>query len=234
MSLPYHAPPPMSCLAIRDIDQHAIERLGIPGVVLMENAARSVAEIIFDVLPGAAARVLVLCGPGNNGGDGFVVARHLHIARVQVEVAVTDQPATPDAATNFEIVKRMDVRCIDVRTPDGLEAVRAAAAGADVIVDALLGTGARGAPRGTMAELILIANSAPGRRVAVDIPSGLDGDTGQTADSCFRADLTVTLVAEKLGFSQPGARALTGRIAVVGIGAPSGPSPVAKNPVNRP
>jgi NAD(P)H-hydrate epimerase len=138
-----------------------------------------------------------------------------------VVVAITDLPATADARVNFAILERMgDVALLDVRTDAGLRAVRSAATEAGVIVDALLGTGARGAPRGAMADLIRVANAAAGRRVAVDIPSGLDGDTGAAAEPCFRADVTVTFVAEKLGFSVPAARALTGRVIVAGIGAP--------------
>src|SRR5262245_37471407 len=104
MPIPHRAPPPMSCQAIRAVDRYAIEELGISGVVLMENAARSVADVVYDLLPGPAARVLILCGPGNNGGDGFVVARLLHIADVPVSVAISEPPVTPDAMTNFRIL----------------------------------------------------------------------------------------------------------------------------------
>jgi NAD(P)H-hydrate epimerase len=223
MPIRYLAPPPLSCRSIRDVDRYAIETLGFPGVVLMENAARSVAEIAYDMLPSADAGVLVLCGPGNNGGDGFVVARLLHVAGVRATVVISDQPVTPDAMTNLAIIERMRLPFVDARTPDGIAAARAATASAGIIVDALLGTGARGAPRAGMAELIRMANDAPARRVAVDIPSGLDGDSGAASDPCFQADLTVTFVAEKLGFSQPAARAVTGRVVVVGIGAPLPP-----------
>lgn len=219
MGIPCRAPGPMSCAAIREVDRYAIETLGIPGVVLMENAARSVAEVVYEMLPTPDARVLVLCGPGNNGGDGFVVARLLLIAGVRVTVALADRPAAADALTNFGIIERMGVACLDGRTDGGLAAVRASAGDSDVIVDALLGTGARGAPRGVTAEFIRIANGAAGRRVAVDIPSGLDGDSGLVGDPCMRADVTVTFVAEKIGFDQAGARAVTGRMIVAGIGS---------------
>jgi NAD(P)H-hydrate epimerase len=230
MSIAYKSPQAMSCGAIRDVDRYAIESLGIPGIVLMENAARSVAEIVNEMLPAPAGRVLVLCGSGNNGGDGFVVARLLSIAGVRVTVALADPPSAADAVTNFRIVERMGIAFLDGRTTEGLAAARAAASEADVIVDALLGTGARGAPRGPVAELIRIANAAPGRRVAVDIPSGLDGDSGVAAEPCFRADTTVTFVAEKTGFATAAARAVTGRISVVGIGSPLPPELAAGKP----
>jgi NAD(P)H-hydrate epimerase len=224
MGIPYPAGEALTCQQIRELDVLAIEHVGIPGLVLMENAGRGVAEFVYDSLMNpAGARVLILCGAGNNGGDGFVVARHLHNAGVQVAVALLVPPERPggDAAVNLRILERMGLRLLRTFEPEGLEEVQAEAEQADVIVDALLGTGSKGAPRGTMADLVRIANAAAGaRRVAIDIPSGLDGDTGEVREPCFRAHATVTMVAPKVGCTVPEARPAAGRVVAVDIGVP--------------
>lgn len=224
MGIPYPAGAALTCRQIREIDVLAIEHVGMPGVVLMENAGRGTAEFIYDrLLDPAADRVLVLCGPGNNGGDGFVVARHLHNAGVKVDVVLAAPPdkCRDDAATNLKILERMGLPFIRAFEPHGLETAREAAEEADVIVDALLGTGSSGAPRNTMAMLIELANAAPrARRIAIDIPSGLDADRGEVHEPCFRADATVTMLAAKTGFATPAARAVVGRVVVVDIGVP--------------
>lgn len=222
--IPYPGPGPLTCEQIRQIDRAAIEGLGMPGVILMENAGRGVAEFIYSTLiDPSRSRVLILCGPGNNGGDGFVVARHLHNAGVSTVVAlsVPIESLRGDAAINARIVEKMPIRCLRAWEPDDLGGIRREAELADVIVDALLGTGSTGSPRGSVAELIEIANAAPrARRIAIDLPSGLDGDTGQPGKPCFRADATVTMVAPKAGFAAPQAREYVGRVVVVDIGVP--------------
>jgi len=213
------------------LDRIAIQEIGIPGVVLMENAGRGAAEFIYTTLSAVAGRrVVILCGPGNNGGDGFVIARHLHNAGLAVDVvlAAPEERSTGDAAVNLSILRRMGLEFTRAFQPSGLEAARAALQRADVIVDALLGTGSTGPPRGTMAALIELANAVPtARRVAIDIPTGLDADTGQVYEPCFRAAATVTMVAPKLGFDAPAARLVVGQVRVVDIGAPRGSLPSA-------
>lgn len=224
MAIAYEPGEPLTCQEIRELDILAIEHVGIPGIVLMENAARSVAECVYQaLLDPARAQVLILCGPGNNGGDGFAAARHLHNAGVEVAVvlAAPREKSRGDAACNLGIWERMAGTVIDATDPEGVARVRSAAARADVIVDALLGTGSSGAPRGVMAELIELANGAPrARRVAIDIPSGLNADTGEVSTPCFRADATVTFVAPKVGFFTPAARQVLGRMVVADIGVP--------------
>jgi NAD(P)H-hydrate epimerase len=224
MPIPYPPGKPLTCEQIREVDVLAIEHVGIPGLVLMENAGRGVANFIYDALVNPRrARVLILCGPGNNGGDGFVVARHLRNAGVQVAtaLAVPREKTKGDAAANLRVYENVGEPLIDAFEPDGLEKTRQEADRADVIVDGLLGTGSKGAPRGTIAELIKLANAAPrARRVAIDIPSGLDGDSGEAAQPCFRADATVTFVAAKVGCTKPAADPFVGRIIVVDIGVP--------------
>jgi NAD(P)H-hydrate epimerase len=231
MPIPYPAGEALTVQQIRELDVLAIEHVGVPGVVLMENAGRACAEIAYDaLLDPARARVLVLCGPGNNGGDGFVLARHLHNAGVHVDVvlAASAEKSAGEAGINLRILERMGVALVSAaQVPAGsgetLAAVRQLAAGADLIIDALLGSGSRGAPRGVIAELIELANAAGrARRLAIDIPSGLCADSGQVQEPCFRADATATMVAAKLGFERPAARAVLGRVIAVDIGAPRG------------
>jgi len=175
---------PLTCQQIRELDVLAIEHVGIPGIVLMENAGRGAAEVIYSFLPNpVASRVLILCGPGNNGGDGFVVARNLRNAGVSVSVALAlpAEKSSGDAATNLAILQRLGctIRC--AADSADLDAIRADADAAEIIVDALLGTGATGAPRGGIAELIQLANGSKGpRKIAIDIPSAWR----RTAETC--------------------------------------------------
>jgi NAD(P)H-hydrate epimerase len=224
MSIPYHAGEALTCQEIRELDILAIEHVGIPGIVLMENAARAVAECIYHALLNPRrANVVLLCGPGNNGGDGFAAARHLRNAGVSVTVvlAAPREKSAGDAALNLGIYQRMEGALLDASADERLEQARALVAQADVVVDALLGTGSTGAPRGVIAELIKIANAAPrARRVAIDIPTGLNADTGAVSEPCFRADATVTFVAPKVGFANDAAAVVLGRVVVADIGAP--------------
>jgi len=223
MSLPYHPGRPLSCRQVRALDVLANERLGLPGLILMENAGRGVAELVFaELATPATARVAILCGPGNNGGDGFVAARHLRNAGVHVDVLLAAPPerSVGDAGVNLRILQRAGFPLLRANEPAGAAAARTCLTAADVIVDALLGTGSRGGPRGTVAELIRAANAAPrARRVAIDLPSGLDADTGASAEPCFRAHLTATLVAAKVGFAA--AAEWVGRVVVLDIGLPT-------------
>ncbi|MEW6254167.1 MAG: NAD(P)H-hydrate epimerase, partial [Planctomycetota bacterium] len=141
MPIPYTPGEALTCQQIRELDVLAIEHVGIPGIVLMENAGRGTAEFIYGLLVDpAAGRVAILCGPGNNGGDGFVVARHLYNAGVAVDVVLAAAPekSQGDAGTNLAIIERMGLGLIRASTPVGMDAARRAVAGADVVVDALL------------------------------------------------------------------------------------------------
>lgn len=224
MAIPYIPGEPLTCQQIRELDILAIEHVGIPGLVLMENAAGAVAEVIYAALLNpTSAKVTLLCGPGANGGDGFVVARKLRNAGVKVVVvlAASAERVRGDAAINLAIYKRLEDPVIDASMPTGMLSARDAIAAADVVVDALLGTGASGPPRASIAELVNFANAAPrARRIAIDIPTGLDADSGTVATPCFRADATVTFVAEKIGFATPAAREVLGKVIVADIGVP--------------
>jgi len=207
---------------IREIDRLAIEDAGVPGVVLMENAGRNVADAVDQLLGGAAARrVAVVAGAGNNGGDGFVVARHLTIrgARVVTFLLAERKKIAGDAQTNLII---LDNLAADVRTVGGpaLANLAAQLEEFDLIVDAVGGTGIRGPLRGALAVGVQEINAAGKPVVAVDIPTGLDCDTGLARGPVVRADITVTFVARKKGFDAEGADAYTGKVRVVDIGIP--------------
>ncbi len=200
----------LSRMQVREIDRRAIEEYGIPGVVLMENAGRGCAELLMRLNPNRLPTT-ILCGPGNNGGDGFVIARHLDNAGWPVEIFLIDGYMPADAETNFEIANRMKlpIHPIAEWTPK-----------TGWIVDALFGTGlSRGL--GKPLDAIVETVNASGRPVfSVDIPSGLDCDTGEPLGPTVRATHTATFVAPKLGFGNPKSREWTGELHAVAIGAP--------------
>jgi NAD(P)H-hydrate epimerase len=207
----------------RLVDRIAIDEYGISGIVLMENAGRGACDCIVGVAEGGGrggdrSPVVIFCGGGNNGGDGYVIARYLRNAGFDVRIGVASDPTSlpPDAATNYRICRAMNV---SMAAADSV-----AIDAADVVVDALLGTGFRGVVRATLAELIERINHADKRAVvAIDIPSGLDCDTGQPSNATIRADQTVTFFTSKRGFEFDVSDEYTGgreHIRVVDIGAP--------------
>ena len=204
---------------VRRVDLICTERYGIPGIVLMENAARALFATAVKMLGTAGGRrVLIVCGGGNNGGDGYALARHLHNAGYDVLIAAA-KPVSQlvgDAAINARICERMSLP-IEPATPDLVES-----APADLVVDALVGTGLDKAPSEDSAALMRAINQRREPVLAVDVPSGLDCDTGRplgSPEDCVRAERTVTFVAEKVGFAS--AREYTGDVIVGDIGAPA-------------
>lgn len=213
--------------AIRALDRAASDEFGIPSIVLMENAAIRIAEFAAGLLRARnSATVLVLAGPGNNGGDGLAAARQLVNAGFAVGMILAGAGGSGDAGVNLGIARKMGIPEFDGRDAGALDAAVQRLGPVGVIVDALLGTGAREAPREPIRTLIEQANSL-GRSgipiLSIDIPSGLDADTGRPAGGtlAIRADWTVTLVGPKRGFASPGASAFLGRIVVADIGAPA-------------
>lgn len=212
---------------VRQFDRRAIEEFHAPGVVLMENAGRNAADLIEQHLIGRLlsspekALAAVVAGVGNNGGDGFVVARHLHIRGHQVKVFLVGQPAkmTPDARTNFTIIDNLGLD-IDPLTSETLPKLSGMLKGFDLVIDALGGTGIGGPLTGELALAVEQVNAAGIPVAAIDIPTGLDCDSGRAPGPAIRAALTVTFVAEKVGFQQPGAEAYTGQVFVADIGVP--------------
>ena len=208
--------PLVGAAAMRALDRHTIEKLGIPGEVLMEAAGRAVAEAALALLP-PGGEVLAVCGPGNNGGDGLVAARHLHLAGVPVRAALVSEGAAlrGDAAASWKRAQRVGVP---------LEGPRWRAPAHGVIVDALFGTGlARPLERAMAAQVRRIeaarAESGGALRVlAVDVPSGLCADTGAVLGVAVRADATLAIALPKLGLCLEPGRSLAGRIRVARIG----------------
>jgi NAD(P)H-hydrate epimerase len=211
---------PLSRDEVRDVDRRAIDELGMPGIVLMENAGRGAAELLIRL--GVSGRVVICAGRGNNGGDGFVIARHLENQGVDVRVLLfaDSQKLEGDAATNFRILRAAQTPVFEYQSATKLDTWAADILSAAWIVDALLGTGMQGAVREPTATVIHHINNAGVPVLAVDLPSGLDCDTGQPLGVCVRATHTATFVARKLGFDAPGAQQFTGEVHVVDIGVP--------------
>jgi NAD(P)H-hydrate epimerase len=203
---------------IRELDRIAIEEYGIPSIVLMENAARGLREHALSMMREMSCdRAVIFCGPGNNGGDGLALARHLsnHRARITIVLAHDPDAYKGDARTNLEIVRRMGIEILDAESSAMLSGV--------LIVDALFGTGISRAPQGRDATLIRAINAARSdgcRVLAVDTPSGLDAQSGERMEPCVIADRTVTLAALKRGFSVLDAQQTLGEVVVADIGAP--------------
>ena len=192
-----------------------MEELGIPGIVLMENAARGIADLVRERLgssPGGP--VAIVCGPGNNGGDGFAAARHLSNAGVDVRlhlvVPADAYPDDSDAGQNLRIVRAMG---LPLREDVDLE-------GAAIVVDAVFGTGLTRPVREPYLSAVRAMGNAGVDVVAVDVPSGLDANTGAILGAAVRAAVTATMVAPKAGFALGEGPRLTGEVRVVDIGVP--------------
>ena len=212
----------------RASDQHMMTVLGLPGLVLMENAGRGVAHVIRRALgkqkrPLSKSKVVVVCGAGQNGGDGFVIARHLHLwgARVQLYLVMPAAKIKGDAAVNLRALHGLaEVPVDDVSDVLDEEAWWQWLNDADVLVDAIFGTGLRADVTGVPAVAIAAMNESRALRVAVDVPSGLNADTGRVQGVAVNADITATMATRKLGFAVD-AQAPVGKVVVVGLGAPA-------------
>lgn len=209
--------PTLSRDQVREIDQVAIDQFGMTGLVLMENAGRGAAKIIHDLRP--AGKISILCGKGNNGGDGYVIGRHLELAghRVTICSVVPLVDLAGDAAANAEIARLSGMTIFQA---DKSSLIEEAIEGADVIVDCLLGTGAKGPLRGVYQDAVAISNRQDALRVAIDLPTGVDCDSGEAEDLAFKADHTITFVAAKTGMTKETASCFTGLLHVVDIGVP--------------
>jgi NAD(P)H-hydrate epimerase len=196
----------MSRQEVRRVDAWAIQEIGVPGVVLMENAGRSCAELAREKLADMEKpRVCIFCGTGNNGGDGYVIARHLLNAGHHVRIALCGdrERVRGDARINLNILERLGHRVeqLDPAEVDVAARVRALGGEADLIVDALFGTGLHGELKKEYQTLVEAINDLGRPVLAVDIPSGLDCDTGAPLGAAVRATCTVTFVAVKKGFA---------------------------------
>ncbi len=208
---------PLSREEVRSVDRIAIEEFGISGIVLMENAGAGAARLIDELEPDG--EIVVLCGKGNNAGDGYVIARHLDFMQRSVRlVSIVDvDELKGDAATNHAIAVRSGIAAKEVLDRDLLTDHLS---GAGIIVDCLLGTGTTGAPRGFFADAIEVANRSTAIRIAIDIPSGMDCDSGEVNTDAIRANHTITFVAQKLAMQMEKSDPFIGNIHVVDIGVP--------------
>ncbi|HEU4613905.1 MAG TPA: NAD(P)H-hydrate dehydratase [Kofleriaceae bacterium] len=219
--------PVVSAAEMRALDRATIEDIGIPAFTLMETAGRAVAHVAMEMLAeggdAGLAHVAVVCGPGNNGGDGFVAARVLRDLGVEAAVylAVSRSSIRGDAAAHLAVYERAGglVRMLD--TPQTLGELGDAVAGAALAIDALFGVGLSRPLEGHFADLVSLFNHAP-RRLAVDIPSGLDADTGRVLGVTVEADVTVTMGALKIALAGAPGFAHCGAVDVADIGIPSG------------
>jgi NAD(P)H-hydrate epimerase len=209
---------------VRAVDAWAIDKIGVPGVVLMENAGRSCAELIQEKLRGLDnPQACVFCGAGNNGGDGYVIARHLLNVGFRVQVILCSEPEKirGDAKINLDILERLGhaIEPLDMAAGGLASRLRLLAGDADMIVDALFGTGLQGELREPYRSLVDSINALGRPVLAVDIPSGLDCDTGEPLGTAIRAAYTVTFVAVKKGFTaSPDAGKYLGELYVASIG----------------
>jgi hydroxyethylthiazole kinase-like uncharacterized protein yjeF len=217
--------PVLSRQQMRAFDKHAIEACAVPSLVLMENAGRGATDVLVrELLGGDAtdARVIVVCGTGNNGGDGLVIARHLLVrgAHPTVFLCAATGTASPDARANLQAWRGLGGEVHDLSAGASLDALKKAVADADLVVDALFGTGLDRAIEGFLVDVIGAMNAASAPRFAVDLPSGLDADTGGTFGVAVEARATATFAHHKLGLLTPRGAALSGRVHVVDIGVP--------------
>ncbi len=183
---------------IRDLDRRAIEEFAVPAAILMENAGQAVAHVIKQEIGTEGRRIAVLCGPGNNGGDGFVVARHLQAggAKVKVLVLAARDKYRGEARQNLDIIAHFPVELIYVSSK---AQIKRELSDAEVIVDAMLGTGLDRNVEGLLKDAIELINSSGKKVFAIDIPSGVNGDTGQVMGVAVKADYTITFGLPKVG-----------------------------------
>ncbi|MEW5800295.1 MAG: NAD(P)H-hydrate dehydratase [Bacteroidota bacterium] len=202
---------------MKSADEYAIKRMGIPSLRLMENAGRSVVDALQRRVKHLSKKtVVILCGKGNNGGDGFVAARLLRELGASVTVVLLEPGAelSPDAKSNFEKLDSSIVKTFDLF-------ISTKKINADIILDAMFGTSFKGALTGNYLQVVRWCNEWKRFNVAIDIPSGLNGETGEVVTDAFRADLTVTFSNPKIGLYHHNAKDFTGDVIVTDIGLPT-------------
>ena len=208
---------------IQKMDKLTIESFGIPGRILMENAGRGATEIFFEKFGDVTAkRVAVAAGRGNNGGDGFVIARYLAWKQVKVTVYLLSKKTVikGDAAANLKLLDSLNIPVIEIDDKKAFAKHRTSMAHQEIWVDAILGTGLRSQVKGYFRQIIEFINSLNKPVFAVDIPSGLNADTGQPCGACISAQATATFAFAKTGHILfPGAD-YTGSLEIVNIGIP--------------
>jgi len=208
---------------MREIDYKAINDYGIPSIVLMENTGISAVEVIEDLLKkNSGKNVIVLVGKGNNGGDGLVIARHLLNSGVNVETFLLGFPdeMTADAYTNYKILSRLNQNAFQLRGEDDLDRLMLALLSGDLVVDAIFGNGFKGCLGDFEARIVNMVNWSSLPVVAVDIPSGVEADTGKVYGEAIKAAHTVTFALPKLGLVLEPGKEYTGTLSVADISIP--------------
>ncbi|HXX67905.1 MAG TPA: NAD(P)H-hydrate dehydratase, partial [Polyangiaceae bacterium] len=218
--------PVLSRAQVREFDARAISQCQVPSLLLMENAGAGACRVLIRELLGGASRgrrVVVVCGTGNNGGDGLVVARHLAVggAVPVVFVAGDSRTMSGDAGANLAAWRGIGGALHDLTPGQPISSLTAMLAEADVVVDALFGTGLDRPIEGWLAEVVEGMNRASPPRFAVDVPSGLDADTGSALGAAVTAQATATFGFHKLGLLTPNGARLAGRVHVVDLGVPA-------------
>ena len=204
---------------VRRLDRFAIQDLGIPGPVLMENASRAVAHLV-DEVAAPSSRVLILAGKGNNGGDGMAAHRHLH-PRSRLLLLADPSKLEGDAALQWSILEKAGLGPDWSLEPGPMEKALKELEEGDLVVDALFGTGLSSPVRAPFDRVIDAVNRCPAKVLAVDLPSGLDASEGKILGTAVQADWTVTFAAPKAGFFRGEGPRLCGRLYLAGIGIPS-------------
>jgi ADP-dependent NAD(P)H-hydrate dehydratase / NAD(P)H-hydrate epimerase len=209
---------------MRDIDKIAMRDYLIPGLLLMENAGRETADAVIAFARKhklSVTAIGIICGHGNNGGDGFVAARYLYNKGCKVTIILIkpDKIAGVDALANLNIVKNLSIPLINFRKGINLKKFV-------IIVDAMLGTGIKGKVKGIYARAINLINKSNKPVISIDIPSGLDADTGNPSGVAVKADITVTMGFAKRGFAEKNSKHFTGKLVIADIGLPKD---IAKN-----
>ncbi|MGH7215240.1 MAG: NAD(P)H-hydrate epimerase [Tepidisphaeraceae bacterium] len=207
---------------VREVDRLASERYHIPSICLMENAARAAADVACQMLDNdCVGEILIVCGPGNNGGDGLAMARFLHNRGADVTIALAADPAKykGDAKTNYGIVLAIGLPVLSLASPEDIRELDSGPC--LLVVDAVFGTGLSRPPDESFARVVAFINRPSCPVLSIDVPSGLDCDTGQPlGPACVRATRTVTFVAEKVGFAVRPAPDYLGHVHVADIGCP--------------
>ncbi len=207
---------------MRSIDERATTEFGIPSLILMENAGRGICDVIEEYFELEGLKVLIVAGKGNNGGDGFVIARHLKNrgAVVTTILLANKKEIKGDARTNLEILERSGIEVKTVTEPATLKSKMKEMKTVDLVVDAIFGTGFSGKPEGIFKEAIKLINQTESFVVAVDLPSGVSAEDGSAQGDAVEADVTVTMCLLKRGHFLYPARSLCGDIWVGDIGIP--------------
>jgi NAD(P)H-hydrate epimerase len=205
----------------RATDRWASEELGVPSLLLMENAAIGAADALVESFP-KAERILIVCGPGNNGGDGLALGRQLAVRGLAPRIVLVVGSRRPegDAALQLDIVQRLGLPLEELPADCSLQPLRAAAEHADLVVDALFGTGLSGPLTGRFADVVAALDGVPVPKLALDLPSGLDASLATVPGPALRASVTVTFGAPKIAHVFPPARDLCGEIVVADLGVP--------------